>query len=123
MWRSFLRYRAPALLYAAALFWVSGLSRLPLPNIGFDLQDKLFHGAAYALFSFLIYRALARPTPLTHRLHLGSSLLGIAYAVSDEVHQLFVPGREAELSDLAADIVGIVAVQIALYYWNRRQSG
>jgi len=99
------------------------MSRLPLPNIGFDLQDKLFHASAYALFSFLIYRALSRPRPLTRRLHIGSALLGIAYAVTDELHQLLVPGRQAELSDLAADIIGIVAVQLLLFYRHRRQSG
>lgn len=123
MLRPFLWYRAPAIVYAAALFWASGMSRLPLPHLGLDLQDKLLHASAYALFSLLIYRALSRPSPLVRRLHTGSALLGIGYAVTDELHQLFVPGRQAELSDLAADIIGIIAVQLVLYYRSRRQSG
>lgn len=122
LWR-FLWYRAPAIGYAGVLFWASGMNRLPLPNIGFELQDKLFHAAAYALFAFLIHRALARPSPVTSRLYTGSAALGIGYALTDELHQLFVPGRQAELSDLLADIIGIVAVLLVLYYRQRRQSG
>ena len=123
MWWRFFWYRAPAILYAGALFWASGMSRLPLPNFGFDLQDKLFHATAYAIFSFLIYRAVSRPTPLFRWLHTGSALLGIGYAATDELHQLFVPGRQAELTDLLADLFGICAVQLLLYYRHRRQSG
>jgi VanZ family protein len=123
MTASFWRYQAPAIAYAIGLFWASSLSRLPLPNIGLALQDKLIHGLAYAGFSFVIYRALAYPRPLTRYLHTGTILLGIGYAVTDEVHQLFVPGRQAEIFDLAADILGILLVQFAIYIIHRRQSG
>jgi VanZ family protein len=33
---------------------------------------------------------------------------GLLYAVSDELHQLFVPGREATLLDLGFDALGIL---------------
>ena len=34
-------------------------------------------------------------------------IIGTAYAVSDELHQLFVPGRSCELRDMCIDAVGI----------------
>jgi VanZ family protein len=34
--------------------------------------------------------------------------LGIAYALSDEIHQSFVPGREGAPLDFAIDSVGVV---------------
>ncbi|MCL4514894.1 MAG: VanZ family protein [Firmicutes bacterium] len=40
--------------------------------------------------------------------------IGFAYALSDEFHQFFVPGRNASISDLAADLFGIVLAQIFL---------
>jgi VanZ family protein len=35
--------------------------------------------------------------------------LGIAYALSDEIHQSFVPGRQGAFLDFAIDSVGVVA--------------
>ena len=34
-------------------------------------------------------------------------VIGTAYAISDEVHQLFVPGRSCELRDMCIDAAGI----------------
>ncbi|MBU4129066.1 VanZ family protein, partial [bacterium] len=42
----------------------------------------------------------------------------ILYALSDEIHQFFVPGREFDLWDLVADSLGIVFVAL---YLKRRQ--
>jgi VanZ family protein len=35
--------------------------------------------------------------------------LGIAYAVTDEIHQYFVPGRAAMISDVLLDAIGVAA--------------
>jgi VanZ family protein len=35
--------------------------------------------------------------------------------VTDEVHQMFVPPRTAELADLAADAIGSAAAVVLLY--------
>ncbi len=37
-----------------------------------------------------------------------SILFSVGYAVTDEIHQFFVPGRACQLSDLAVDSCGIV---------------
>ena len=39
----------------------------------------------------------------------ASILSGVLYAVSDEIHQLFVPGRDCNIIDFSADALGIVA--------------
>lgn len=36
-------------------------------------------------------------------------LIGTAYAVTDEIHQMFVPGRSCELRDVAIDSCGLAA--------------
>ena len=43
----------------------------------------------------------------------ASAVLCAVYALSDEIHQIFVPGRAFQLVDLAVDLAG-VAVGIAL---------
>jgi VanZ family protein len=34
-------------------------------------------------------------------------LFGVMYAVTDEIHQMFVPGRTADAADLVADTIGV----------------
>lgn len=44
------------------------------------------------------------------------SLTGVLlYAVTDEVHQYFVPGRSMQLSDIFADLFGAVIAVIVLW--------
>ena len=43
-----------------------------------------------------------------------SSLIGVIYAVSDELHQLFVNGRSGKIIDVVIDSIGIFT-GIAMY--------
>ena len=51
-------------------------------------------------------------------------IMSVIYAVSDEVHQLFVPGRAGKASDVLIDSIGIVLafVIITLYIKCRQAS-
>ncbi len=51
-------------------------------------------------------------------------VFGILYAVSDEVHQLFVPGRSCQLTDVMIDSSGVLAGVLAgLLFWGMRRKG
>ena len=96
---------APVMVYMAAIFYVSSLPQPMLPPGG----DKPWHLIAYTGLGIVIARAFAGGL---FRRMVGSAAtlsiaLGVAYAVSDEVHQLFVPGRSAEVADLIADALGV----------------
>jgi VanZ family protein len=43
----------------------------------------------------------------------------MAYALSDEIHQRFVPGRSCEFLDFVADSLGIVVVQMCIWLYLR----
>ncbi|HLU48279.1 MAG TPA: VanZ family protein [Planctomycetota bacterium] len=83
----------------------------PVPiEEGWDIPgwDKLLHVVAYAAWAALALFALHTsewPRSLRWQASL-STLLAVAYGVSDEFHQSFVPSRSADLADLAADAVG-----------------
>ena len=47
--------------------------------------------------------------------------IGTLYAVSDEVHQYFVPGRSCELRDMLIDACGVAVGAAALWRLSRRQ--
>ena len=49
------------------------------------------------------------------KLLLLSIFLAFLYACSDEVHQLFVPGRSGQVSDVLLDTIG-ASVGVGLYY-------
>jgi VanZ family protein len=90
----------PVAVWAALIF---ALSSIPSLGTGLGTWDlvlrKLAHGAEYAVLGGLLLRALARPLP--------AFALGVLYAVTDEVHQHFVPGRNGAPVDVAIDAVGV----------------
>jgi VanZ family protein len=95
----------PVFLYAAAIFIVSGMSQPPLPG---SVGDKWAHTAAYAGFALLTMRALAGGewAGVTAGRCVMAVGLVVLYGAGDEVHQVFVPGRTADIRDLAADAAG-----------------
>jgi VanZ family protein len=113
----------PVALDAALIFFLSSIPRLPSPPGPFS--DKHFHFASYALFAALLVRALAsaRLRNVTGRIAIGAILLAALYGVTDEIHQMFVPGRSADPYDLLADTLGAVAAAGLLLAWAiiRRQ--
>ncbi|MBQ2896925.1 MAG: VanZ family protein [Clostridia bacterium] len=57
---------------------------------------------------------------------LYTFLFCVLYAISDEVHQIFVPGRSAQGSDLLIDsagsAVGIIIIWFIFYLWARKKA-
>ena len=97
------------LAWAALIFVLSSIPDLGTGLGGWDLAlRKLAHAAEFAVLGFLLLRA-------TGRVYLALGL-GIAYAVSDEIHQHFVSGRQGALLDVAIDAVGVA---IGVYLGTR----
>jgi VanZ family protein len=95
------------LFYAGFIFTVSSIPGKEIPGL-FAYQDIVFHFFEYALFALLIARAFKSCYPhksWANRLLLVLAL-AIAYALLDEFHQFFVPGRSASLIDAAVDAAG-----------------
>ncbi|HSG50218.1 MAG TPA: VanZ family protein [Longimicrobiales bacterium] len=96
----------PAVVWAAVLFYLSSQTWSGGPAL-VEINDKVGHFLLYAtLGAALGYGRVRSPGPVPHWLLLT---VGFLYAVSDEIHQSFVPGRTASLTDLAADAVGLLA--------------
>jgi VanZ family protein len=98
-----------------AVIWV--LSSIPDLQSGLEqdfLLRKIAHGLVFAVLAFLIFRALPRSLE-KGTLRLGyAGAITLLYALIDEVHQAFVPGRSGTLSDVAIDAIGIVAMLFLL---------
>ncbi|HEX7087440.1 MAG TPA: VanZ family protein [Vicinamibacterales bacterium] len=109
----------PPVLYAAAIFMFSAISDPPgLPG---DVSDKWQHALAYAGLTLLLIRAFAGGNwrGVTVRACVLSLVVAVLYGVTDELHQLFVPGRHADVMDLAADALGATAAAVLAGGWGR----
>jgi len=76
---------------------------------------KLAHMFVFGVLTFLSWRALRQHGVGRGAALLAAAVFSLAYAVSDEYHQSFVPGRSATVYDVGFDLTGIlVAVTVIL---------
>lgn len=47
-------------------------------------------------------------------------LIGLGYAATDEFHQLFVPGRSGQVSDVLIDAIGVGVGVLVVNHYARR---
>ena len=96
----------PVVLLMAVIFAASSIPNLRhLPG---GLSDKSGHSIGYAMLAGSLLRALAggRLRDVTWTRGVLAIALATLYGVTDEFHQLFVPGRSADRYDVLADCLG-----------------
>lgn len=104
----------PPIIWAGMIFWLSSYNTLPGPEIiWWDfLFKKCAHMFVYGGLFFLVQRAYNHEkTPPSYILPM---VLTIAYAFTDEIHQSYVMGRTALLSDIGYDTIGASLVMLKL---------
>jgi len=91
----------PSLVWMAFIFFLSSQQTVGIGTTKIDrfLILKSFHLIEYCLLFLFLYFAF-RQTP-------KSALFTYLYALSDELHQHFVPGREGKFVDTFIDLLGI----------------
>ena len=107
---------APAVVWAAVIFVLSSIPHL---GTGLGTWDTVLrkgaHVTEYAILGGLLLRAFGREAP--------AFLLGVLYAITDEIHQHFVQGRHASPVDVAIDstgvLLGILVFRAIGWRWER----
>ena len=107
----------PALVMMSVIFGFSATPASSLPTFGLLdlLVKKGGHMTGYALLAISYTWALEGKTAHQRVLPAAWSL-AVFYAVTDELHQSFVPGRHASAADVLIDAVGAA---LGLYLWFR----
>ena len=93
------------------MFLITFLSHVPqdgLPKLDLEGIDYFFHFAEYSILGFLLFRSITSDELLTFHPFYGSLLIGISFAILDEFHQSFVPGRHMSSIDMIFDSLGIL---------------
>ena len=118
MMRRWLWVWGPPGLVMVVIFVASSLPNVS-PALG-GLPDVGAHALAYCGLAVTLVRALAgaRWRGVTRSKALGAILLSTAYGLTDEWHQLLVPGRVAEVRDLIADAVGATVGVGLVWAWG-----
>ena len=81
---------------------------------------KLAHFTEYAILGILLAGTfLLWDLSVKEAISLGVAI-GIAYAISDEIHQYFVPGRACQLMDMIIDSGGVIIGGLAEALFARR---
>lgn len=115
-------YWSQVVLFMVLIFY---LSSQPSINTNLDqnndfLLKKFAHFCEYFILSFLICRALLNTTKISLKKSLLFAFLAsVVYAISDEYHQSFVPGREPRIRDIIIDSFGALTASLYLGYRNR----
>lgn len=110
----------PVLVYSIAIYIASSLQAPPTPNLGFDWQDKVFHAVAYCLYGFVLQFAVVawRKEQQSHT--WLTLIFALLFALSDEIHQYYVPWRTCDVFDWIADVFGVV-ISIWLFSFVRKK--
>ena len=73
-----------------------------------QIISNLAHIPAYALLTFLWLKSFAGTESKNNIIAFSLILAGLVlFAISDEIHQSFVPGRTASFMDIGLDLIGI----------------
>lgn len=120
-----LRRYLPVILWSGVIFLFSSWETLPSPQdtlLNFLLK-KTAHLIEYAVLYYLAYRA-ANPEG-SHLFKWKDTILPLVftifYAVSDEIHQSFVPGRHGRAADVLIDAAGALIALWKIKVSNSRQ--
>ncbi len=119
-----LRAWAMVIAWMGLIFWLSAQPTLPElgPDLA-DIQDIAGHFVAYFMLAFWLARALRR-TPGVRHPRRWTLVLALLYALSDELHQAFVPNRHADPFDVLVDLMGVVTFWIFDFgFWRRWRAG
>ena len=91
----------------------AGLGFAPVDVLTF-ITRKAAHTVAYFILGVLAYNVLRQYRLSPQRKAVLAVLFVVLYAMGDELHQLFVPGRSSEIRDVLIDstagTVGVVAM-------------
>jgi VanZ family protein len=113
----------PLVIYWLILFILTTLPGNEAISIG--VNDKIEHFGAYGLLSAILYLNLLfqKKFPLLGKYPATFTLLVASlYGMLDELHQIFVPGRTADVRDWLADFLGsLLAVLIVKFILEKLQ--
>jgi len=92
---------------AILIFWISTLNFGGTYVVGKSWFSIAYHFSAFFCFSFFLFISIIRGRKEKLFFLIGL-LLSFGYALTDEIHQYFVPWRCCDILDIYVDSLGII---------------
>lgn len=117
----------PLVIYWLVLIVLTTLPGKDLPKTG--INDKIEHFSAYFILGILLSLTLLfqnKFSKIKKYFTLFTGLIIGLYAALDEIHQLFVPGRDCDILDWTADMIGasigilLIIFLIKIFQYSRK---
>ena len=97
------------ILIAIEIFYFSSISAVPStkPESPINLS-VIYHAIVFFLFTFFLMASIKNKNKFKIKYLILVFTISLVYAISDEVHQIFVPGRFSDIKDVLIDLIGIL---------------
>lgn len=109
------------IIYCSFIYWLSSRQSLPTPML-FMHQDKIIHMGAYFIMGIFAWRFfndyISKPLLISFISLCFCSL----YGLSDEWHQSYVPGRDADVMDWIADTLGATLALCIIFFRKNKKN-
>jgi len=93
---------------------------LELNNINYVFR-KMMHFTEYMVLTIVLYNFIkVFRLPILVKYIIAFALPAI-YAVSDEIHQMYISGRTARIEDIFIDMSGMIVGLLCVILWKRKK--
>ena len=114
----------PLVVYWLLIFVLTTIPTDIVPQV-FKAQDKVEHLLAYFVLAFFLSLTISLQTKnvnLSKHLIIVTLCLIMLYGAIDELHQIFIPGRVADITDWLADSLGGLLGILAVSFFIKKGS-
>ncbi len=112
---AFMQFQLPLIAWCVFVYTASSIPSPNIPALG-TYTDKVIHFGVYGTLCWLAHISFHHQQNGSLKKYslLAAILFTVVFGMSDEFHQLYTPGRSADILDLAADTFGGL-VYIVIY--------
>lgn len=110
-----------AVLIAIFIFYMSSQSFEKGAGPEFPYKSIIYHFLIFFILAFSLSIFFIRGKSRNEYWIFIAILLSMAYAISDELHQLFVPNRYCDINDVLIDSAGIMLSGIIYVFRMRKK--
>ena len=96
----------PVILYCLLIFYISSREVTKIVPNAEGVDFSILHIPEYFVLSFLVFRSMNNFNFSNRKRILISILFSFIFGITDEIHQIFVPGRTFDIMDMIFNFIG-----------------